>query len=96
MLEKTIVSSRFVAIFSAASSTQLVQPIQVDVQVSVDNAAKTAIFQYLHDAQILEPQAHPNLQNDLAWYIADNLKDHPQMSLAHVIAHLTLHPEVSE
>ena len=87
--------TNLLAIFSAAWSVRLFPPTLGGVQVYADIAAKTAIFQYWHDARTLTPQAHPNLQNDLAWYIVGNLADHPQMSLVRVIAHQTLHPEVS-
>ena len=84
------------AISFAAWSTLLFQQAQACDRVYVDNAAKTAIFQCWHDAQTLTPQAHPNLQTGLAWYIAGSLKDHPQKNLERVIAHQTWHPEVSE
>ena len=83
------------AIFFAAWSARLFSPTLGGVQVYADIAAETAIFQYWHDARTLTPQAHPNLQNDLAWYIVGSLEDHPQMSLARVTVHQTWHPEVS-
>src|SRR5690606_7522566 len=87
--------TNLLAIFSAAWSARLFPPTLGGVQVYADIAAETAISQYWHDARTLIPQAHPNLQNDLAWYIVGNLEDHPQISLARVIAHQASHPEVS-